>query len=271
MMNFEASLSPTASAPGTGPALPDDLPLPPPLAPDLPSALFLDFDGTLVEIADHPDDVIIAPHLAATITALSHRLGGRLAIVTGRSIAALEALLGPVEVAVAGSHGGEFRPAAGAAIEPLADPLPPAVLAALETFAIANGGLLVEPKPYSAAVHYRRHPHAVEGLLACARDLAATHGLAMKHGKQVIELTMPGSDKGSAVERFMGLPAFAGAHPLFLGDDVTDEDAFEAIRHLGGEGVLVGPMRETAAARRLPDVAAVHEWLESGLQGDTPA
>ncbi|WP_148649415.1 trehalose-phosphatase [Novosphingobium barchaimii] len=256
-----------ASPSHTGPAFAaeDDLPLPPALDPGANIALFLDFDGTLVEIADHPDAVVVAPRLAGMITALSRRLGGRLAIVTGRSIAALEALLGPVEVAVAGSHGGEFRSRAGAEVEPLADPLPAAVVAALERFAAANGGLLVEPKPFSVAVHYRRHPEALEGLLACAQILAQDGGLAMKHGKQVIELAMPGSDKGTAVTRFMGLPAFAGAAPLFLGDDVTDEDAFRAVRHLGGQGVLVGPMRATAAALRLPDVAAVHTWLEDGL------
>ncbi|WP_404482413.1 trehalose-phosphatase [Novosphingobium sp. BL-52-GroH] len=275
MSNLEAILPATAPASDDDRAQaqvrahPRDLPRPAPLGIGAQAALFLDFDGTLVEIADHPDAVVVAPGLAGLVAALSDTLDGRLAIVTGRSIAALEALLGPVEVAVAGSHGGEFRPRAGALVQPLADPLPGEVVAALERFAGAHGDLLVEPKPFSVAVHYRRHPEALEALLACAQDLAGARGLALKHGKQVIELAMPGSDKGTAVTRFMGLPAFAGASPLFLGDDVTDEDAFHAVRHLGGQGVLVGPMRATAASARLPDVAAVHEWLVSGLQGDT--
>jgi len=250
-----------------GDALPADLPLPAPLRTG-DDALFLDFDGTLVEIADHPDHVVVPPLLAETIAALSRALGGRLAIVTGRSIAALEALMGPVEVAVAGSHGGEFRPRAGAPVEPLADPLPGEIVAAFEDFAAANGGLLVEPKPFSVAIHYRRHPEALEGLLTCAEGLASAGGLAMKHGKQVIELAMPGSDKGTAAARFMTLPAFSGATPLFLGDDVTDEDAFHAVRDLGGKGVLVGPMRPTAAAARLPGVGAVHAWLAAALEGN---
>lgn len=243
------------------------LPRPPALAPAR-SALFLDFDGTLVEIADHPDDVLVPARLPALLAALSAALDGRLAIVTGRSIAALEALLGPVEVAVAGSHGGEFRPAPGAPVQPLADPLPADVVAALDAFSRANGGLLVEPKPYSIAVHYRRHPEALEGLLVCAGSLAAEAGLSLKHGKQVIELAMPGSDKGTALSRFMALSAFADAVPLFLGDDVTDEDAFHAAARHGGAGVLVGAMRPTAAAFRLPGVDAVHTWLEAGLTGD---
>jgi trehalose 6-phosphate phosphatase len=268
MTDLDATLSPTARGPETGDSLPRDLPLPEPLEPDA-SAVFLDFDGTLVEIADHPDDVVIAPDLPQLLANLSRRLDGRFAIVTGRSIAALEVLLGPIEVAVAGSHGGEFRRSAAAGIEPLAEPLPREIVSALEDFAAANGGLLVEPKPFSVAVHYRHHPDALEGLLTCAQGLASAARLSMKHGKQVIELAMPGSDKGTAAARFMALPEFAGKTPLFLGDDVTDEDAFHAMRRLGGQGVLVGPMRPTAAATRLPGVAAVHAWLKAGLEGNT--
>jgi len=270
MSQSQASLSPMPDA-SQGLSDPDDLPAPPALKVGTKPALFLDFDGTLVEIADHPDDVVVPARLAGMVSDLSRALAGRMAIVTGRSIAALEGLLGPLDLAVAGSHGGEFRPAAGAAVQPLAKPLPEAIVAALKDFSVANGGLLVEPKPFSVAVHYRRHPEALEGLLTCAEGLASAHGLGLKHGKQVIELTMPGSDKGSAVTRFMGLPAFAGATPLFLGDDVTDEDAFRAVATLGGHGVLVGPMRPTAAAWRLPDVGAVHEWLEAGLETETCA
>lgn len=248
-----------------------DLPQPAPLAATAPAALFLDFDGTLVDIAGHPDDVLVAAGLPALLGALSERLDGRLAIVTGRSIAALEALLGPVDVAIAGSHGGEFRRARSAGVEPLAAALPAEVLLAVERFAQGNGGLLVEPKPFSVAIHYRRHPGVLDALLAFAHDLGAAQGLAVKHGKQVIELTMPGSDKGTATRRFMALPAFAEATPLFLGDDVTDEDAFHAVRALGGHGVLVGPMRPTAASFRLPDVAAVHAWLKAALATENPA
>jgi trehalose 6-phosphate phosphatase len=268
MTDLDATLSSTARTRETGDSLPFDLHPPQPLDPDA-SAVFLDFDGTLVEIADHPDDVVVAPGLSQLLADLSRRLDGRFAIVTGRSIAALELLLGPVEVAIAGSHGGEFRRSPTADVEPLAEPLPPEIVSSLKDFAAANGGLLVEPKPFSVAVHYRHHPDALEGLLTCAQSLASAAGLSMKHGKQVIELAMPGSDKGTAAARFMALPEFAGKTPLFLGDDVTDEDAFHAMRRLDGQGVLVGPMRPTAAATRLPCVAAVHAWLKAGLEGNT--
>jgi trehalose 6-phosphate phosphatase len=273
-------MSDTDTIPANGPGIQagddvQDLPLPPPLATVDRAALFLDFDGTLVELADHPDAVIVAPSLQPLIASLAHRLDGRVAIVTGRAIAALEALVGRLAIAVAGSHGGEFRRAATAGtiadIEPLATPLPAAVVEAVERFAQANGGLLVEPKPFSIAIHYRRHPEALKALLDCAQELAGAHGMAVKHGKQVIELAMPGSDKGTAARRFMDLAAFAGATPLFLGDDVTDEDAFLAVRALGGHGVLVGEMRPTAASFRLPDVAAVHAWLEAANATENPA
>ncbi|MCJ2186565.1 trehalose-phosphatase [Novosphingobium beihaiensis] len=252
-------------------AEPRDLPQPPPLRISPQTSLFLDFDGTLVDIADRPDAVVVARQLPGLIEALSQRLDGRLALVSGRSLDALETLLGPLGVAMAGSHGGEFRPAAGGEVYPLADPLPGSIVEDLTGFALANGGLLVEPKPFSVAVHYRHHPHARDNLLARAEDLAAMHGLKMKHGKQVIELVMPGSDKGSAVARFMDLPQFSGTAPLFVGDDVTDEDAFRAVIRFGGNGILVGAMRPTAATWRLAGVAAVHDWLAAALEEKTKA
>lgn len=241
------------------------LPPPPPLFGHARPSLFLDFDGTLVDIAAHPDGVEIAPGLAGLLGRLAVRLEGRLAVVTGRSLAALERLLGPLAIAVAGSHGGEFRPAGSAEVQPIAAPFPDSVTARVQAFATDHGGLLVEPKPYSLAVHYRHHPDARDALLTLGHDLARDSGLGLTHGKQVVELASPGADKGSAIRRFMALPAFAGSLPLFLGDDTTDEHAFAAVLPLGGGGVLVGPQRETAALWRLDDVPAVHAWLKEAL------
>lgn len=248
-----------------------DLPSPPPLLIGPRASLFLDFDGTLVEIADRPDDVLVPDALPGLIEALNRRLGGRLALVSGRSLAALEGLLGPVKVAMAGSHGGEFRPIGDGVAQALADPLPDDIVEDLSHFAHANGGLLVEPKPFSVAVHYRCHPQALEDLLTRAEALASERGLRVKHGKQVVELVMPGSDKGSAITCFMERDEFVGTVPLFVGDDVTDEDAFHAVGGFGGGGILVGAMRPTAASWRLESVTAVRAWLTAALQGDAPA
>lgn len=244
---------------------PDDLSQPPPLRLSSKAALFLDFDGTLVDIAAHPDHVEVARALPGLIETLGEQLEGRLALVSGRALEALDRLLGPVDVAMAGSHGGEFRPCRNAEIHPLADPLPETIARPLGAFARDNGELLVEHKPFSMAVHYRGQPEMRAPLLALAHDLAEAHGAGVKDGKMVVEVVMPGSDKGSAVARFMDMPRFAGSTPYFIGDDVTDEDAFKAVTAMGGEGILVGPMRQTAACWRLESVEEVHAWLTRAL------
>lgn len=225
-------------------------------------SLFLDFDGTLVEIASRPQDVVVRPDLPATLRTLAERLEGRLAIVSGRSLAVLDAFLPDVGVAMAGSHGGEFRPAGALKSEGLAAPLPSALREGMAHFARANGELVFEAKPYSTAVHYRDHPEVAADLLSYATHLGKEHGAIIKQGKMVIELTMPGSDKGNAVTHFMQQAPFAGTRPLFAGDDVTDEDAFAAVRPFNGAGILVGAMRPTQALWRLEDVGAMHRWLE---------
>lgn len=242
-----------------------DLPQPPPLRATAGTALFLDFDGTLVEIVARPDYVRVARTLPMLIENLSDALGGRLALVSGRALEALDRLLGPIDVSMAGSHGGEFRPAGSAEIRPLAEPLPDGIALPLGRFARHHGELLVERKPFSIAVHYRDHPAMREPLLAEARQLAAGHGAGVKDGKMVVEVVMPGSDKGNAIARFMDMPPFAGTRPYFVGDDVTDEDAFEAVARFGGDGILVGAMRQTAAHWRLDSVQSVHAWLNHGL------
>jgi trehalose 6-phosphate phosphatase len=242
-----------------------EAPLPPPAPLEATDGIsvFLDFDGTLAEIADHPDEVVVRPGLGEVLVRLAERLDGRLAIISGRALAALDTMLGPIPVAMAGSHGGEFRPIGAPQAQALAEPLPAPVCRALEGFAQDNGGLVFEAKPYSAAVHYRDRTEVAEPLIAFASNLAAHHGMGLKHGKMVVELTMPGSDKGTAVASFMDLAPFAGTRPLFIGDDVTDEDAFAAVRRFDGGGILVGPMRPTRALWRLDSVAAVHTWLEN--------
>jgi trehalose 6-phosphate phosphatase len=254
----------TIATPTRPPALEDDAVLdPPPRLEGSRLSLFLDFDGTLVDIADRPQDVIVAPGLPEALAALSQRLEGRLAIVSGRSLAVLDEMLSGAPLAMAGSHGGEFRPAGAPQAQALAEPLPRPLCEALAAFAEENGGLVFEAKPFSAAVHYRDRPEVGEALFAHAASLASQHGVHLKHGKMVVELTMPGSDKGNAVTQFMNLALFAGSRPLFVGDDVTDEDAFAAVRRFDGGGILVGPMRPTHALWRLDNVAAVHRWLEN--------
>jgi trehalose 6-phosphate phosphatase len=239
------------------------LPPPPPL-PDLsregPLALFLDFDGTLVDLAPTPDSISVGATLADDLASLSERLDHRLALVSGRAIPDLQRHLGPLRVARAGSHGIARELADGTLLGEVPAPLPEEATQALRDFAAA-GGFALEQKPHGAALHYRSDPALEPAGLAFAHDLAGRHQLEVKRGKSVIELVRPGVSKEGAVRAFMQVAPFAGAMPIFVGDDVTDEDGFRAADALGGFGILVGDRTPTRARYQLPDTAAVHDWL----------
>jgi trehalose 6-phosphate phosphatase len=239
-----------------------DLLRPPPAAILGGVALFLDFDGTLVELADTPGAIDVPASLPTLLQRLSARLAGRLAIVSGRAIADLDSHLGRCGIAVSGSHGLELRFADGSHL-PLAAPGGLAeAREALGHLAAADPRLLVEEKPASVALHFRRAPERSSELEALAAALAERTGLAVQPGKMVVELRPHGADKGDALRRLMREPVFAGARPLFVGDDLTDEHAFAAAAELGGAGILVGAQRPTAAAWRLDGVADAARWLK---------
>lgn len=236
------------------------LPAPPPDLLD-GAALFLDFDGTLIELAETPDAITVAPEVGALLARLRRRLDGRLAIVSGRSLADLERHLPAPDIAVSGSHGLELKLGDGTR-RPLEAPRQlDGVRERVRRFAADHHGLLVEEKPVGVAVHFRRAPAEAGRVAEFMARLAAEARLAVQHGAMVVELRPPGADKGDAVRHFMREPAFAGARPVFVGDDLTDEHAFAAVVELGGSGVLVGPERASAARFRLPSVAAVATWL----------
>ncbi|ANU08226.1 trehalose-phosphatase [Paraurantiacibacter namhicola] len=242
----------------------EDLPPPPSLAHlqgQGPVALFLDFDGTLVELAPTPDAITPPDDIARRIRALSDRLDGRVAVVTGRALDDLQKHTGPLSVARAGSHGSHCLSADDSILGDAPRELDSDVVSRLETFA-AKEGFRFERKSHGAALHYRSDPSLEDKGLSFAQELASDAGLDLKRGKAVIELMHPGADKGSAVRAFMQTDIFAGATPVFVGDDVTDEDGFGAASDLGGFGVLVGEMRETAASHRLDGVTQVLDWLD---------
>jgi trehalose 6-phosphate phosphatase len=236
---------------------------PPPLTLLHRAALFLDFDGTLVELAEAPDAIRVPGGLADLLLGLAERLGGRLAIVSGRSLADLDRHVRCGGVAMSGSHGLELRLADGTLL-PLARPegLDEA-RGEIARFAAAADGLLVEEKPASVALHFRQAPERASEAISLMEALAARTGFTVQHGKMVAELRPAGADKGDALRALMREPAFAGARPLFMGDDLTDEHAFEAAAALGGAGILVGPERATAARFRLDGVNEVAEWLKA--------
>ncbi len=235
---------------------------PPPSLWDLaaasPVALFLDFDGTLVDIAHEPGAILVRSDLADGLAALSNRLGGRLALISGRAIDNLEQHCGPLAIACSGSHGAEVRAANGDMFA-VGRPLPIDSLRQAADWA-RERGVLTELKPHGIALHARLIPHLEEECALYLERLAARDGLAVKRGKRVAELVRPGADKGSAVRHFMTQPPFAGAMPIFVGDDLTDEDGFSACVDQGGFGVTVGGRPSEIARFRLSDPSAVRQW-----------
>jgi trehalose 6-phosphate phosphatase len=245
---------------------PADLALAPPPALDLAgTSLFLDLDGTLAEIEATPDAVGPQARRNWLLSELARKLNGRLAVLSGRSVAEIDRILGETVRSAAGVHGLERRTPDGDRIDLLPHPDLPTVIAMLESFAKGQKGLLVEIKERSVGLHYRQHPQAEAACLDVAQRLAAAYGLTVQEGAMVVELRTPGPDKGDALALFMREPMFAGGAPVMVGDDLTDEDAFNAAIALGGFGVLVGDPRPTAARYRLRDPRAVLAWLEESI------
>ena len=231
-------------------------------------SLFLDLDGTLAPFTDLPEEV--GPDIARNVLIrnLALRLDGRLAIISGRPITDIDRILEGVVPAVAGSHGLQRR---DARLDMIVAPVHSGVAQArqeIAAFVRKYPELHVEEKPLSVALHYRSEPTLEPVVEVFAEDLVRRTGLKLQRGVMVVEFLTPGMDKGRAIRAFMVEPPFAGTVPVFVGDDLTDEDGFRVVRSFGGTGVLVGGLRETWADYRLGNVEAVHHWLEGGLKTD---
>jgi trehalose 6-phosphate phosphatase len=230
-------------------------------------SLFLDLDGTLAPFAATPDGVGPDPDRNTRLKRVAKRLEGRLAVVSGRSLSDLDRILEGAVAAMAGSHGLERRtPTAVVANE--AHPQLALAMAELEQFAVQFADVRIETKPLSVAFHYRGNPSVEPVAQVFADDLARRTGLKLQRGSMVAEFLTPGGDKGEAVRAFMAEAPFTGTTPIFVGDDLTDEDGFSAALSYEGFGILVGPPRKTMARYRLPDERAVHAWLDRALSED---
>lgn len=212
-------------------------------------ALFLDFDGTLVDIAPLPSQVIVPPALLAALGALQRRLGGRLAVISGRPIAELDSLLAPLVLPAAGVHGMERRGADGVLRR-----LPPPDFAGVRAQALAlaarHPGLWVEEKHGALALHCRQAPALYD---LCSTQLGAAvregAGLILMEGKMIVEVKAAGVSKGTAICDFLAEAPFQGHRPLFVGDDTTDEAGFDYVQRIGGIGLKVGPGPSVARCR----------------------
>ncbi len=226
------------------------------------ATLILDLDGTLFDLADRPADVRADPQTQALLKRLMQRLDGRVAVVSGRSLAQIDAMLGATatEIWASGSHGCQHR-WDGVTESPARPSSLDEVVARFLAFATDRPGVLVEEKSLGAAVHYRMAPDMGPLATALAQELADRHGLYLQHGKQMVELRVGSANKGSAIRALMAHPRLAHTTPVFAGDDVTDEPGFEAVRDLGGYAILVGAPRPTAADYGFGSPGELREWL----------
>lgn len=225
-------------------------------------ALFLDFDGTLTELAPRPEAVRIASGLVPTLSALHAHLGGALAIVTGRPEVDIDGFLAPLQLPLASEHGAQYR-LSDASRPAVAPPDLDLVRRAAEALAASHPGVLVEHKRASVALHYRLAPH-LEPLChdALLNAMQGLDGVELLPGKCVFEVKPRGVHKGQAILDFMTQPPFAGRTPVFVGDDVTDEAGFAAVHSLGGWGIKVGE-GPTMAQHRCMTPAALRGWLSA--------
>lgn len=231
----------------------------PPSLPPHP-ALLLDFDGTLVEIAPHPHAITIPPGLAPLLEDLAARFEGAVALVSGRPLADLDLFLPGLPLAIAAEHGGLFRFHPEGPIERPPHPRPPeAWRDAARRYAETHPGLLYEPKEGGFVVHYRHAPERREAVRAALEDLIGEDpefGLLASH--MAWEVRPRRANKAEAVRFLMAHPPFAGRKPVFIGDDVTDEEGMAAARALGGMGL------------RVPEVfggpEGVRRWLAALLE-----
>ncbi len=226
------------------------------------TAIFLDFDGTLVDFADHPDDVKLDARTRSCLHRIYVRVGGALAIVTGRDIASVDKFFAPQRLPVAGVHGLIRRDGCGRIHNlPVDESLLSGLTTELERFAARHGGLLVERKPGAAVLHYRRRPDLAETSLREMKRLTeGAGGVTLMRGKAVIEARATGADKGDAIAAFLQEPPFAGRRPVFAGDDVTDEHGFAQVNARGGVTIKVGA-GPTCAHYRVPAIADFGRWL----------
>ncbi|MGD9920704.1 MAG: trehalose-phosphatase [Pseudorhodoplanes sp.] len=225
------------------PAKPRPDQLPPTIDPHT-NAIFLDIDGTLLDIASTPLEVKVSDALRATLAALSREFAGAVAFVSGRPIAEMDRLFDPLRLAAVGGHGAEIRFAPDGKIRRADNAmLDDALRAEFSRIGRIGDGVIVEDKGYSLAIHYRLAPHLGGEIMksvtaVCKNDRCDS--LEILPGKAVVEIKPGGYDKGTGLREMMSVPPFTGRKPIFVGDDVTDNAAFAVLPDFHGTGFSVG-------------------------------
>ena len=228
------------------------------------TAFFFDFDGTLVELASTPDGVVVESRVNTLLDALRALTGGAVAVVSGRGIDNLDAMLEPLRLPTAGLHGAERRDANGDTLRVgFGDERLITMERVLEQVVADNPGMLLEIKGAALALHYRNAPTREAAARAAAEQLAErfSDGYVLQPGKMVFELKPKNVDKGRAIAAFLDEPPFAGRTPVFAGDDLTDEKGFAVVNARKGVSIKVGA-GETIGQHRVGSVGDLLDWLE---------
>lgn len=227
-------------------------------------AVFLDVDGTLLELAPTPQGVEVPEGLVALLQRLALGLDGAVAIVTGRLISDIDSLLSPLRLAASGVHGAEMRTAPDRDIERVTSTLPDDIILSLRRLALGIPGVIVEPKGAGLALHYRLAPDAEGFILTALMAQLEQHAGAFEvvRGKKLFEVLPSGLSKGTALAQLADLPAFQSRIPIMIGDDIGDEPAFAVAEARGGFGLRVAGEHYGPALADFPGPGAVLDWLE---------
>jgi trehalose 6-phosphate phosphatase len=228
-------------------------------------AFLFDVDGTLIDIAPTPDAVQVPATLRRNLDRLHALAGGAVALVSGRSMAVLDGLFAPLELSLVGGHGAEVRLRYGGTLEQHSvPPLDDFLRLQLARIAAVSEKVLFEDKGYSIALHYRLAPDREQAIVD-AVDALCDHIPAREfevlHGKFVVEVKRRGIDKGSGIRTLMRYPPFHGRRPIFIGDDITDEDAFAVMPEFDGIAMSVGRL-VPGAVRRFEVPSDVRRWID---------
>ena len=256
-------------------ASPDAVPVPRSLVPHLSeTAILLDIDGTLVDLAPTPREVWVAPGLAKTLNRLLQRTSGALALVSGRSLNDIDLIFAPEQFPAVGGHGAEMRLSTDSeAVASHAPPMDRELKLRLAAIAKLSPGILLEDKGYSLALHYRLAPHAEKAIYEAVSLIRAdlpNAPIEVLPGKCVCEIKHSGFNKATGVRELMTHEPFKGRYPIFIGDDVTDEAVFGIMPDLGGLAFSVG-RRAQGVAGHFDEPRDVREWLAQLLDDEAAA